>query len=777
MKPLQTLLFKFKNSFYFRMLYLYSIILFFALGLFFTFFTYKEKNNIIDKKINSYNNTISQFQIFSDEYFLDDVYKIMSKDIFKEKSISIDSISDDNFYIYNKNNFDKALELQKFLANLHYYNDFIESIDIYNKKYDTYISSTSGVFYNINTPQFGYKNFINYDLIDLTLSKSNNQFWYIPDKSSDSYQHTASFVQLMPVFLEPSECNIMFIINLNLERVYNNFLSQISSQDNSFKILDHSNQFIFDTSKDHLIDFREDEQLLKTIQANDTGEYIITLNNEKFIVVWTSSTLNDWKYIYTINYKDLSSSLTHSVLFLTICFLSFFIICLGIVFIISKWLYKPLKHLVFLSKNKLTGVHLDNDLVTISSAFSKLDLEVNNLEKIIQKNDILILNNTVHHLINGKIDSLDHLNDRLKLLNRKFIHNSFYLLLIKIDKEDFSCLSYQEKELIPLTISEIIKDYYSQKYNISSKMIHVFDYEGYFDCVINLDSKDYATESLDAREILTLLTTEFALSFNLAISNPIEDFSSFYDNYQTVLGYFKYSFIYGNNNVFTEKMISDYEHTPINFNVDIIRNFEPLLKSNKLDLLKEEITLLFNQIKMKGYSYLYTYNLSVQIIGLISRECVNQNITSESLNQHVLLETFSKISNLEQCIDWFLEVIDEFGTHIQIRNTNIDQTFIQDIIIYIKNNINDQLSLNSVAEHFGLSTGHLSRLFKEKAGIHFSDFVVQTKFEKATQLLLSDPSKKISDIAEELGYSNLTYFTKLFKEKYGMTPTQYRKSH
>lgn len=777
MKLVQSFLLKFKNSFYFRMLFLYSIILFFSLSLFFLFFNYNQKNNIINQKLSSYTNTVSQFQIFSDQYLLDHLYKIISKDVFKENSISIDYINDDNFYTYNKNNFDKVLELQKFLLNLHYYSDFIQSIDIYNRDYDTYISSTSGIFYNLSTHQSNYSDFINYDLISLPLAKSNNQFWYISNNNLSSYHTTVSFVQLMPIFLEANQCNIMFIINLNLERVYDNFLAQVSKDNNNFKILDANNQIIFDTSKNNLMDFNKNEVFLETIQDKDSGNSIIDLNDEKFTVVWTSSHLNDWKYIYSIHYNDLSSVLHSSNLFLMLCFLTFFILCLLVIFIISKWLYKPLKQLVFLSKNKVKELNLDNDLMVISNAFSSLDSQVNNLEKIIKKNNILILNNIIQHLINGKILNLENLNARLKLLNKKFIHKSFYLLLIKIDKEDFSCLSYTERELIPLTISEILKDYYIQKYNDTFKMVNIFDYEGYFTCVINLDSKDYCNESNDAKEILSLLTTEFSLSFNLAISTPIENFSSFYNYYQNVLGYFKYSFIYGNNNIFTEKMIFGYEHAPVNFNIDIIRNFESLLKSNKLDILKEELTLLFNQITIKGYSYLYTYNLSVQIIGLISRECMDQNIVCESLSQHVLLETFSKISNLEQCIDWFLKVIDEFGAHIQIRNTNIDQTFIQDIIVYIKNNINAQLSLNSVAEHFGLSTGHLSRLFKEKVGIHFSDFVSQIKFEKATQLLISNPSKKVSDIADELGYSNLTYFTKLFKERYGMTPTQYRKSH
>lgn len=779
MKFIDPLIQKFKNNFYVRMLTLYSIILIFSLLILFSFFNHYQQKNITAQKISTYTNTVSQFQFFSDQYLLDKIYTIINKDIFKENITSIDAINDPEIYIYNKNNFDKALEFKKFLLNLHSDIDFITSIEIYNKDYDTYISSTAGVFYEVSSNRSEYKNFINYDLINYSLTTENNQFWRTPvdNNSIPNYKDNISFVQLMPIFLSPNQCDIVFIINLNIEKVYNHFFSKINPTYENFKIFDKNNQLLFDTDKKNLYQPDVAHEFIDTINTSDFGNSTLYLDNQKTNVIWTSSTLNDWKYVYTVGYSDLFSALKTSTLYVLVWFLVVFIICLFAVLMISKWLYKPLKQLVSLSKNKVKEIHSDGDIVIISKAFSNLNSKLDQLEGIVQKNDILILNNIIHDLINSKIYTLQDLNERLKILNKEFPYSSFYLLLIKIDEQNFSTLTYDEKELIPLAISELLKDYYSQKYSNPFKMANIFNYEGYFTCIVNLDTKDYPKESEDAKEILALLRTEFSASFNLAISNPIEDLSSFHTYYQAVLGYFKYSFIYGTNNIFTEKIILGYEHSPVKFSTDIIKNFELLLKSNKLDIFKEELTLLFNQITMNGYSYLYTYNLSIQIIGLISRECITQNITSEALSQHILLETFSKLVSLDECLHWFYKVIDEFGTHIEIRNTSIGNSFVQDIIEYIKNNVNSQLSLNSVAEHFGLSTGHLSRLFKEKVGIHFSDFVSQVKFEKATQLLISAPSTKVSDIADQLGYSNLTYFTKLFKEKYGMTPTQYRKSH
>jgi len=91
--------------------------------------------------------------------------------------------------------------------------------------------------------------------------------------------------------------------------------------------------------------------------------------------------------------------------------------------------------------------------------------------------------------------------------------------------------------------------------------------------------------------------------------------------------------------------------------------------------------------------------------------------------------------------------------------------------------IDKEISLNSVAEHYSISASHLSKMFKEAFGVNFSVFVTEQKLIKAKELLLEDASLKVIEIANKLGYQNSPYFISIFKEKYGMTPTKYRKKH
>ncbi len=97
-------------------------------------------------------------------------------------------------------------------------------------------------------------------------------------------------------------------------------------------------------------------------------------------------------------------------------------------------------------------------------------------------------------------------------------------------------------------------------------------------------------------------------------------------------------------------------------------------------------------------------------------------------------------------------------------------------IQYICANYAADLPQDEAAKKMYLSTSAFSRWFKKQTGINYGEFVTQVRLAHSTQdLLCTDQS--ITDIAVDNGFSNSSVFTKVFRKKYGMTPTQYRKSY
>ena len=91
---------------------------------------------------------------------------------------------------------------------------------------------------------------------------------------------------------------------------------------------------------------------------------------------------------------------------------------------------------------------------------------------------------------------------------------------------------------------------------------------------------------------------------------------------------------------------------------------------------------------------------------------------------------------------------------------------------YVRSNL-QSANLESAALLVNLSIGYLSVLYKKEAEMTFSDYVLQSRMEKSKELL-RNPSYKIYEIAENLGYENPKNFSRAFKEYYGMTPRDFR---
>ena len=85
------------------------------------------------------------------------------------------------------------------------------------------------------------------------------------------------------------------------------------------------------------------------------------------------------------------------------------------------------------------------------------------------------------------------------------------------------------------------------------------------------------------------------------------------------------------------------------------------------------------------------------------------------------------------------------------------------------------LTLEEIADSVYLSPYYVSRIFKESQSITVMDYVTRVKLDEAKKML-GNTRYKIDEIAVRLGYSDASYFSKVFKKNEGMTPTQFRQS-
>ncbi|CAM3385078.1 response regulator [Paenibacillus lupini] len=124
-------------------------------------------------------------------------------------------------------------------------------------------------------------------------------------------------------------------------------------------------------------------------------------------------------------------------------------------------------------------------------------------------------------------------------------------------------------------------------------------------------------------------------------------------------------------------------------------------------------------------------------------------------------EQFSKL--LDDALHFYLE---------QIRMTQT--TFeIGDIKAYIDNRYYEDIKISMFADKYFLSREYIMKLFKQQFGCGIHEYVQRIRMDKAKELL-DDPSLKIQDISERLGYKDKNYFSKAFRNYFSVSPTEYR---
>ncbi|MFV0504101.1 MAG: response regulator [Lachnospirales bacterium] len=125
---------------------------------------------------------------------------------------------------------------------------------------------------------------------------------------------------------------------------------------------------------------------------------------------------------------------------------------------------------------------------------------------------------------------------------------------------------------------------------------------------------------------------------------------------------------------------------------------------------------------------------------------------------------------------------DEFMKHIEIHMNELlsSQTMETDLVAlstkiqkYIDNNFTHKISLNDISEHFNYTPSYINRVFKKEFNISPLQYIINLKLEYAKKLMLNSPDLNIKTIAFATGYDDARYFSRIFKNEVGLTPSQW----
>jgi AraC-like DNA-binding protein len=197
----------------------------------------------------------------------------------------------------------------------------------------------------------------------------------------------------------------------------------------------------------------------------------------------------------------------------------------------------------------------------------------------------------------------------------------------------------------------------------------------------------------------------------------------------------------------------------------VTRNSEQIEKVLK-NFIEEASVLAASAETLNAYvlKYVFLYNYFL-------RDIMKEN---KSEQDRLFMDIYEQY-NIEDFYFWFIRLIKNTFAELSKKENNPTSTVVDMIEKVIMEHLKENISLEFIAEKVYLSPKYISRIFKEEKGVNITQFITDCKLKKAAKLLL-ETNISLEKMIVQVGFSSTNYFIKKFKEKYSITPVQYRRN-
>lgn len=250
----------------------------------------------------------------------------------------------------------------------------------------------------------------------------------------------------------------------------------------------------------------------------------------------------------------------------------------------------------------------------------------------------------------------------------------------------------------------------------------------------------------------------------LSIGKPLEDYKQIAVSYQICRDFLKAGHLFSKHMVRTEDFPYD------KYSAAIKRKELQLLineskrdnGSNMVDIMQRIVNVCRSEEEKRAEIIC----LMISVIKNAGTTCFCQDI----LEKIGYLDVQFSSENMLRWIEQYCKEIS--------RNHDDDMYFhpyVNQALQKINNNYAQRdISLQNIAESCCVSAAYLGKLFKEQTGEFFNDYLLKVRL-KAAERFLFEGKMKIGVIAENVGFSNQSYFNKIFRREYGISPAEYRR--
>lgn len=673
--------------------------------------------------------------------------------------------------IYNDLNVSKLLyftsgdqvDTNSALAQLNSYratSPFIDSIYIYNDRADTFYTSADVTANSV------WKSNEFYDTVAVDIVKHVTDYetlMPIPRKipftglmQNDQEKERDSYTFLLYDTLSHNKSRNVIIVNISETQMHKNIDGLIANSDQNTFIIDSKGVLVTNSWKNAMLtDLSGKPYIRQVLDSGDSSGYFVAgADGVRSLVTYTAPDFLGWRYIRIVPYSLITSGINKMRLVTIAIALVILLVGLLMSYLISRKL----------------SLNVNRKLVKLTT----LETERRN-HFIALRQDLLrnLLLGSGSGDPNGLDEKFAAYGIRLNAGRR------FAVAVLKIDryKEMEHMYGSGDRTLFKIGIINIAQELLNPV--CPSTAVDMGDDR--IAILLNVPeaaggTKDVLQESL-WRQIQASVADYIKLSVSLAVSSKGDDARSVSRLYGQAEEAMFHRLFYGRGCL----IYADH--------IEALKAKQYVYPISKEKLLIEELMLgrmaesqrIFREIveETAGFSFM-SYHLALSHLAFAVNSAVavirkNNDIAWEP-NINALLIGLNDAETADDVYGPFFDVFDRVAASLEEKKHGRHDETVSKIISLIRENYMQQdLSLDGIAEELGLSATYIGRLFKKHTMNTILNYIIDVRMEKARELLLAT-ELPIGEIAERTGFANSPYFYKAFKKINGVTPADFRKN-
>lgn len=551
---------------------------------------------------------------------------------------------------------------------------------------------------------------------------------------------------------------VKIIFEIDSTEIYDVIKNKISFEINDIVIKDKFDNF--------LICYDNLNMNHKEFFSNNDAKKTFLIDKQRKIVKISSAIFNELDFLVIANYDKvfyfIKSNITDYVILWGVALVIGII--LSIFFGIKNT--KPYsKILDNFKQGNSKNISFANATKLIDNKIQNLIYDNDKIKKTLAEQIGKMQVSFLYNLLNGVFVTNEEIDDRAHYVDISLNAKNFVVLISTFEQE------IQLDTLYIKYISCIIANI-TRQLEISSGVNYIFNKDTIYYILLLGESQENNLDTID--EISKLIICEFKENYNLnskiAIGSIVRDKIDITMSFKHALQGVEFIRVKEPNEDIIWYYMLNKNRESFDFTYEYENRIFGLIKIGAEEKINKFIDDVYvENIEKRDLSNEMVNLLKNQILGSIIRICNKLNLEIEG--------ELEKITSDENIVAFFEKAKNIFIFMLKKTTENKKEksaVLIDKIIDYLQTNYsNTELSLVLLANKFEISEKYLSKIFKEKTGENFGNYVEDIRLKKATELLYN-PELSIKEVISLVGYTNINTFYKAFKRKFGISPGEYK---